>query len=162
MKAVLTLLLTLALFASPDAWATKADLVVVNKTERKLYLFKDDEIIGEYMVAFGSNPEGHKIQEGDGRTPEGRYVLDWKNPNSAYYLSIHVSYPNRDDRARARLMGVDPGGDIMIHGQKNGYGWLGQVSRFVNWTDGCIAVSDADMDEIWAAVDPGTPIEIRP
>ena len=93
-----TVLAALLLIAASASWAQKADLVVVNKTERKVYLFHDGEIIGEYMAAFGSNPDGHKQQEGDGRTPEGRYVLDWKNANSRYYRSIHISYPNASDK----------------------------------------------------------------
>ena len=99
---------------------------------------------------------------GDGRTPEGSYVLDYKNPNSKFYKSIHISYPNRRDREYARRNGMDPGGDIMIHGQPNGYGWAAPVLQLFSWTDGCVALSDSNMDVIWESVDPGTPIEIRP
>lgn len=140
----------------------KADMVVVDKSESRLYLKRSGQIIKQYHVVFGPDPEGHKQQEGDGRTPEGRYVLDYKNADSDFYKSIHISYPNRADRLRAARSGVDPGGEIMIHGQKNGAGWLASISKYFNWTQGCIAVSNKAMDEIWQAVDAGTPIEIKP
>ena len=155
-----TLLLVLAGLVS--AAPQKADLVRVVKSESRLYLVRDDEVFASYNVVFGANPRGHKEQEGDERTPEGRYYLTYKNPESAFYLSIHISYPNADDRKHARDLGVDPGGDIMIHGQKNGKEWLSRFSRFVNWTDGCIALSNSDMDELWDAIDAGIPIEIKP
>lgn len=139
-----------------------ADFVLVVKSESRLYLLRNQEVFASYRVKFGSNPEGHKQQEGDERTPEGRYVLDYKNPNSSYFKSIHISYPNAEDRARARKRGVSPGGDIMIHGQANGWGSFGWVIQFFNWTNGCIALTDSDMDRVWSAVKPGTPIEIRP
>ncbi|MFW5936693.1 MAG: L,D-transpeptidase family protein, partial [Desulfosalsimonas sp.] len=114
-------------------------------------------------VALGGNPRGHKQQEGDGRTPEGLYVLDYKNPNSEFYKSIHISYPNADDRKTARELGVSPGGAIMIHGQKNGADRLStEIIQLFNWTDGCIAVTNSAMDEIWQAVDINTPIRIKP
>ena len=140
----------------------KADMVLVVKSESKLYLKKDGRILGEYHVVFGANPVGHKLQEGDERTPEGRYLLDYKKDDSAFYKAIHISYPNEFDRERARNKGVSPGGAIMIHGQKNDIGWLALISQYFNWTDGCIAVSNNDMDEIWEAVDAGIPIEIKP
>ena len=152
----------LLLATSVCAVQQKADLVRVVKSESRLYLIRDDEVFGSYNVVFGANPEGHKEREGDERTPEGRYYLTYKNPNSAFHLSIHVSYPNAEDREHARQLGVDPGGDIMIHGQKNGKEWLSRFSRFVNWTDGCIALSNSDMDEVWDAIDAGIPIEIEP
>lgn len=140
----------------------KADTVFVSKSESKLYLKKDGNIFREYDVAFGANPKGHKQQVGDERTPEGKYILDWKKENSSFYKAIHISYPNEADKKRAGEKGLNPGGDIMIHGQKNGFGWLAFVTQFFNWTDGCIAVSNGEMDEIWQAVDVGTPIEISP
>ena len=155
-----TILLLLA--TSVCAVQQKADLVRVVKSESRLYLIRDDEVFASYNVVFGANPKGHKEREGDERTPEGRYYLTYKNPSSAFYLSIHISYPDADDRAHARELGVDPGGDIMIHGQKNGKEWLSRFSRFVNWTDGCIALSNSDMDEVWDAIDAGIPIEIEP
>jgi murein L,D-transpeptidase YafK len=136
--------------------------VLVVKSEKKLYLEHNGKVIRSYRVALGGNPKGHKQRQGDRRTPEDCYILDLKNPNSAYYKSIHISYPNATDLARARRAGVRPGGWIMIHGQKNGYGHLAAITQRYNWTTGCIAVTNAEMDEIWQAVDIGTPIEIRP
>jgi murein L,D-transpeptidase YafK len=144
------------------AGGQKADLVRVDKGRGRLYLERDGEVFGTFQVSLGKTPRGHKQQQGDGRTPEGRYVLDYKNASSRYYKSIHVSYPNAKDRESARQRGVDPGGDIMIHGQPNGKGWLGPISQLFNWTDGCIALRNKDMDVVWEAVDPGTPIEITP
>jgi murein L,D-transpeptidase YafK len=140
----------------------KADSVLVMKSESKLYLIKNGKVIKKYHASFGANPKGHKQQEGDERTPEGKYILDYKNANSTFYKSIHISYPNKQDRMQAKEKGINPGGAIMIHGQKNGFGWLYFILRFFNWTDGCIAVSNRAMDEIWKAVDIGTPIEIKP
>lgn len=142
--------------------ASKADMVVVNKSEYFLYLKKDGKTLKKYPIVLGANPKGHKKQKGDERTPEGNYVLDYKKDDSAFYKAIHISYPDEEDKKRARERGVDPGGAIMIHGQKNGLGWFSFISRFFNWTDGCIAVSNNAMDEIWEAVDVGTPIEILP
>lgn len=158
-----TLAFILLLLMSGNALAIeKADMVLVVKSESKLYLLKNGKVLGEYRAAFGANPKGHKQQEGDERTPEGRYVLDFKKDDSAFYKAIHISYPNEADKKRARQAGVRPGGAIMIHGQKNGLGWLSWISQYFNWTNGCIAVSNSAMDEIWEAVGAGTPIEIRP
>jgi len=140
----------------------KADLVVVDKSKSRLYLEHAGKIIKSYHIALGRHPKGHKQQEGDGRTPEGHYVLDAKKADSAFYKAIHISYPNEFDLSSAAQRGVSPGGAVMIHGQKNGYGQLARVTQRSNWTNGCIAVTDQEMDEIWAAVDSGTPIEIRP
>jgi murein L,D-transpeptidase YafK len=140
----------------------KADFVLVVKSKEKLFLIKEDKIIKAYNVVFGANPKGHKQQEGDERTPEGRYILDLKKSDSAFYKAIRISYPNEQDREHAARKGVDPGGQIMIHGQKNGYGWMAPVMQTVNWTDGCIAVTNREMEEIWQAVDVGTPIVIKP
>jgi murein L,D-transpeptidase YafK len=142
--------------------AQKADRVVVEKSKARLYLIKDDEVFDSFHVTFGSNPKGHKEKEGDEKTPEGQYTLDYKNTASRYYKAIHISYPNETDREHARKLGTSPGGNIMIHGQRNGFGWLTPLAQLVNWTDGCIAVKDRDMDKIWDAIDSGTPIEIRP
>ncbi len=140
----------------------KADAVLVVKSEKRLYLLDAGEEFASYHVTFGADPNGHKERQGDGRTPEGRYVLDYKNRQISYYRSIHISYPNEQDRRAARDLGADPGGDIMIHGQPNGWGWAGIVLQNLSWTDGCIALTDSDMDHVWQAVDPGTPVEIRP
>jgi murein L,D-transpeptidase YafK len=139
-----------------------ADLVLVEKSKSRLYLMRQGEVFASFRVAFGSNPKGHKQEQGDGRTPEGRYMLDYKNRGSAFYKSIHISYPSAKDRQEAKKHGVDPGGDIMIHGQKNGYGRLSILVQRFNWTNGCIALSDRDMDLVWNAIKPGTPIEIKP
>ena len=140
----------------------KAHKVLVVKSERKLYLIRDGRPYREYHIALGKKPEGPKQQEHDQKTPEGNYTLDFKKADSSYYRAIHVSYPNEADRARAKKMGVSPGGAIMIHGQPNWWGWLSPIRQRFDWTAGCIAVSNGDIDEIWEAVTPGTPIEIRP
>lgn len=140
----------------------KADAVLVIKSEKRLYLMLKGVPFASFPVTFGANPTGHKQEQGDERTPEGHYLLDYKNPNSKFYKSIHISYPNAKDRASARGRGVDPGGDIMIHGQKNGWEWASPLVQFFSWTDGCVALSNRDMDRVWTAISPGTPIEIRP
>jgi murein L,D-transpeptidase YafK len=140
----------------------KADMVLVIKSESRLYLKKNGQVFNRCHVAFGANPEGHKQQQGDERTPEGRYFLDYKKSDSAFYKSIHISYPNEADKKRATETGVNPGGFIMIHGQKNGLGWLSWITQRFNWTDGCIAVTNSAMDDIWDAVTVGTPIVIKP
>lgn len=140
----------------------RADLVRVDKRARTLELRADGRVLKTYAVSLGAAPEGRKQREGDERTPEGRYVLYARNPNSFAHLSLHVSYPNAADRARADAAGEDPGGMIMVHGIANGLGWLNRLHRLVDWTDGCIAVTNAEMDEIWRAVPTGTPIEILP
>ena len=140
----------------------KADSVLVKKHEKQLYLMKNNKPFKIYRVAFGANSKGPKRKEGDERTPEGTYILDYKNSDSDFYKSIHISYPDDQDIKRAKEMGISPGGDIMIHGQKNGSKNFSRIQRFVNWTDGCIAVTNAEMDEIWASVDVGTPITIEP
>ncbi|MGZ8996676.1 MAG: L,D-transpeptidase family protein [Rhodospirillales bacterium] len=169
--------LLLALFAtsapacaSPQAQPhppvmVKADRVLVIKSERRLYLLREGHIFATYRVALGGNPVGPKIFEGDGRTPEGVYTLGAKNENSRFHRSIRISYPSPADRQRAWKYGGPPGGDIMIHGQPEP-GNKSALKRIAlarsSWTDGCIAVGNADMDQIWAAVDDGTPIEILP
>jgi len=142
--------------------AQKADHVVVAKSERTLTLLAQGKVIRTYKVALGGTPVGAKEQQGDHKTPEGHYILDRRNAKSSYYKSIHVSYPNEDDERHAAKSGVSPGGDVMIHGLPNGFGWLGATHRARDWTDGCIAVTDREMDEIWELVADGTPIEIRP
>lgn len=140
----------------------KADFVLVDKSERRLYLYRQNRPFATFPVAFGANPAGHKQQEGDERTPEGRYTLDYKKADSGYYRAIHISYPNRGDAAAARRRGVSPGGFVMIHGQKNGFGWASFLTQRFNWTNGCVALSDDHMEAVWQSVAVGTPIEIRP
>ena len=136
------------------------DKVFVDKSARVLQLLSDNKVIKTYHVALGGNPIGHKQKQGDQRTPNGAYTLDYKNEKSKYHRSIHVSYPNAADKARAKKLGVNPGGDIMIHGQKNGFGQLASITQRLDWTEGCIAVTNDEMDEIMAAVKVGTTIEI--
>lgn len=157
-----TILIILLLTPTIVFGIEKADMVLVIKSESKLYLKKNGKALNEYHVVFGANPKGHKQQQGDECTPEGKYILDYKKEDSSFYKSIHISYPNETDKKRAKESGVNPGGFIMIHGQKNGLSWLSFITQRLNWTDGCIAVSNDDMDEIWNAVDIGTPIEIKP
>jgi murein L,D-transpeptidase YafK len=145
--------------APPLRASAVADKVLVLKGQRKLLLLKGHTVLKSYRVSLGGNPIGRKTREGDRKTPEGEYVLDWHNPDSDFYKSIHISYPNEKDLARARKLGVPPGGDLFVHGQPNDYDGPGKKPG--DWTDGCIAVSDAEMDEIWRAVADGTPIEIK-
>jgi murein L,D-transpeptidase YafK len=140
----------------------KAELVLVDKSERRLSLIRDGVVYRSWRVSLGGNPSGHKQREGDLRTPEGRYILDWRNPDSCCYRSLHVSYPDASDRAAAAVRGDDPGGLIMIHGQVNGWGWLGWLNQYRDHTHGCIAVRNVPMEVIWRAVDDGTPIRIKP
>jgi murein L,D-transpeptidase YafK len=144
------------------AQPVKADQVLVVKSQRTLTLVSQGKVIHTYKVALGGTPVGAKEQQGDHKTPEGHYVLDRRNSKSRFYKSIHVSYPNEQDRQRAASQGAAPGGDVMIHGLPNGFGWLGATHRALDWTDGCIAVTDAEIDEIWELVPDGTAIEIRP
>ena len=148
--------------APTPAVAGTASRVVVDKSDRALWLMDGDAVLARYPVALGARPDGHKRREGDERTPEGHYTLDRRNAHSAYHRSIHISYPDPADAADAHARGDDPGGMIMVHGMRNGLGWLGRAHRLWDWTDGCVAVTDAEMDEIWDAVPDGTPIEIRP
>ena len=156
------LVLLVAGVARSTAEFPVADFVLVDKSDRKLHLFQDGEPFRTFDIALGIVPTGDKEQEGDFRTPEGRYLLDARNPNSEFFLSIHISYPDRDDRARARAQGVDPGGAIMIHGQPNEPTRSETYYRTQDWTNGCIAVSNSDMIDIWLMTGDNTPIEIRP
>jgi len=140
----------------------KADKVVVIKSKRLLMLMKEGEIFKAYRVALGKNPNGHKIKAGDRRTPEGSYVIDSRNSRSKFYLAIHISYPNETDISNAQKRGVSPGGSIMIHGLPNGFARVDKLHRVQDWTDGCIAVTNTEMQEIWEYVADGTPIEIKP
>ena len=140
----------------------RADLVVVRKSERKLQVRRAGEVLHEFRIALGRNPEGHKRKEGDSRTPEGVYTLDWRNTESRFYRSIHVSYPEPRDYDGARRWGVSPGSDIMIHGLPNGVAAERLGHPWADWTDGCIAVTNEQIDEIWADVEDGTTIIIYP
>ena len=139
-----------------------ATRVVVYKGERRLELLRGSEALREYRIALGGDPSGHKMFEGDSRTPEGRYMLGARNPRSEFFLSMHVSYPNAADTARARKLGRRPGGMIMVHGQPNEPKRSPRYYDSEDWTDGCIALSNADMMEFWLLVPSNTPIDIRP
>ena len=147
--------------ASPSPGA-KADRIVVHKKERQLELMRAGKILKTYKVALGSQPEGAKTRQGDHRTPEGLYTIDSRNASSAFHRSLHISYPSASDRERARKLGVPTGGDIFIHGLPNGMGWVGAAHRAKDWTDGCIAVTDSEIEEIWKLVANGTAVEILP
>ena len=140
----------------------QADSVLVVKHERKLYLLKAGRVLRTFDVALGVQPVGPKQRSGDFRTPEGRYILERRNVDSDYFLSIQVSYPNEQDRTRAHAQGVDPGGQIMIHGLPNEPRYDLKHYQGSDWTDGCIAVSNSDMVDIWLMTHESTPIEIRP
>lgn len=145
--------------------ADKADLVVVKKGARKMMLMKDGKVLRTYRIALGAKPSGHKRQQGDERTPEGTYKLDYRNSGSKFYKSIHISYPNAKDVASAKARGVSPGGQIFLHGVPNGTpdNQIVQAAlNRTNWTDGCIAVTNDEMDEIWKMVPVGTTIRIDP
>lgn len=153
------------LIRDPSALARSqplADEVLVIKSERRLYLLRQGEVLRGFDVLLGGQPEGHKQREGDLRTPEGRYLLDFRNRNSDFFLSIRVSYPNAEDRRRAAARGWDPGGQIMIHGLPNERRYPEHYYLSQDWTEGCIAVADADMIDIWLMTPEMTPIEIRP
>ena len=154
-------LLLIGMLAAEDS-PTKADQAIVIKSQRTLTLLSHGKVLRTYKVALGGFRVGTKEQQGDHKTPEGQYTLDRRNAKSRFYKSIHVSYPNEQDKQKASQRGVSAGGDIMIHGLPNGFGWLGSTHRALDWTDGCVAVTNEEMDEIWELVPDGTPIEIRP
>lgn len=139
-----------------------ADEVIIEKAARQLHLLQDGEVFRTFKIALGIQPVGDKKQEGDFRTPEGRYLLDSRNPNSDYFLSIHISYPDSVDRREAAELGVSPGGAIMIHGQPNTPTRSEAYYKTQDWTNGCIAVSNSDMIDIWLMTGENTPIHIRP
>jgi murein L,D-transpeptidase YafK len=162
-------LLVLILAVCATSWtadkpttATSADRIVIVKSERTLTLMSGGKVLKTYKVALGGDPVGPKVKAGDKKTPEGRYVIDSKNAKSRFHLALHVSYPNAADRERARKLGVSPGGDVEIHGLESKYARVGSLHRRVNWTAGCIAVTNPEIDEIWPLVPVGTPVEIRP
>jgi murein L,D-transpeptidase YafK len=147
---------------SPLPVGTKADLLVVNKEERQLLAYAHGQLLRSYRVSLGREPVGTKIRQGDRKTPEGKYVIDSHNARSSFHRALHVSYPSAADVERARAGGYDPGGEIMVHGIHNGLGWIGKAHRLVNWTTGCIAVTDSEIEELYRIVPDGTWIEIKP
>lgn len=153
-------LIVLLLFFFVSSVYAEVNLVKVTKSENKMYLLENDKIVKEYDVAFGANPKGHKQQEGDERTPEGIYTLDYVKEDSSFYRAMHISYPNQADIENAKKMGASAGGFIMVHGQKNKIGWLGSITQNFNWTNGCIAIKNSEMDEFLKLVKVGTKIQI--
>ncbi|HEX5041977.1 MAG TPA: L,D-transpeptidase family protein [Candidatus Polarisedimenticolaceae bacterium] len=147
---------------APLPRGTAADRILIEKAKRALTLFEKDKTLKTYQVALGREPVGAKRREGDGRTPEGIYIIAGRKPDSAFHRALRISYPNDADLVRARATGEPPGGDIMIHGLKNGLGWLGRLHTSSDWTEGCIAVTNEEIEEIWDAVPDGTPVEIVP
>lgn len=155
------MLCALACVALPPANAL-ADRIVVVKSARTLTLFRQGRVLKIYKVALGAQPVGPKMRQGDGKTPEGVYKISARNEHSQFHRSLRISYPNQADRQRARKLGVNPGSDIFIHGLPPQWAWLGAAHRQKGWTLGCIAVTNSEMDEIWASVPLGTPVEILP
>lgn len=139
-----------------------ADRVVVLKSQRELRLMRGGELLKMYKISLGGNPVGSKARQGDGRTPEGLYTISGRNSKSQFHLSLRVSYPTAEQAAHARTAGYNPGGDIFIHGLPNGWGSIGKGHLLRDWTDGCIAVTNAEIEEVWRAVPNGTVVEIRP
>jgi murein L,D-transpeptidase YafK len=158
--------ITLSGLVSPHAQRPmlpqKADSILILKKDHVLELLQGGKIIRTYKVALGRGGLAPKEREGDARTPEGHYIIDSRNAASHYHKALHISYPNSEDRQRAAKLGVSPGGAIMIHGLPNGMGWIGSAHRLYDWTLGCVAVTDEEIDEIWDLVPAGTPVEIRP
>ena len=139
-----------------------ADRVLIQKAAHSLSLYRGNRLLKTYKVALGPNAEGPKRQQGDGRTPDGTYVIDARKRYSAFHRALHISYPNEVDRRRARRLGVAPGGDIMIHGLPNGMGAIGKAHLVRDWTQGCIAVTNEEIEEIWRIVPNGTRVEVKP
>jgi len=144
----------------PAPLTEQIDHILIEKSARHLTVFRGGEPVRTYKIALGFAPAGDKVQQGDGKTPEGTFTITRRNPNSKYHLSLGIDYPQADDIARARAAGMDPGGDIFIHGQPNGFGKLATIPT--DWTAGCIAVSDTEIEELWRVVQTGTRVEIRP
>ncbi len=146
----------------PTNAGKRADRIVIVKSNRTMVLMSGEQVFRTYKVALGRSPVSPKTQLGDHKTPEGVYVIDAKKNPIRFHLALHISYPNKADRERAQREHVNPGSDVEIHGIENGLGWIGGLHREVDWTDGCVAVTDSEIEEIWDAVAVGTPVEIRP
>lgn len=141
---------------------TQIDYILVEKTKRLIKFYNKNEPVRVYSIALGFDPIGTKLQEGDGRTPEGKYFINGKNPKSQFHLSLRISYPSPQDIEEAAKRGAPPGGDIMVHGLGKFFGWLGSKHTFKDWTLGCIAITNDEIDEIYPYIKIGTPIEINP
>ncbi len=155
----LFLLATLS-FATPPA--KHPDKIFIEKSKRTLSLMSGNEVLKTYKVALGSQPIGPKDRQGDHKTPEGLYFVDRKVPNSTFYKALHLSYPSPADRAHAKRLGLSPGGDVEIHGLGAKFGFIGAAHRLHDWTDGCIALTNEEIDEIYPQIAVGTPVEIKP
>lgn len=159
----IAILLTIVnIHSNPLPANATADRIEVFKSKRTLELWKGDRLLKQFTVSLGQNPVGPKVREGDRRTPEGTYCIDARNPTSRFHLALHISYPDSIAIRQARTLKVSPGGLIMVHGIRNGLGWIGKLHRLVDWTDGCIAVTDPEIEEIWRAVPDSTVISIHP
>ena len=141
---------------------SRTDLIVVEKAKRLLTAYSGGKVLRIYRVALGTSPVGAKEREGDNRTPEGEYIIDSRLQKSGYHLALHLSYPSPSDIARSKAGGYRPGGAIMIHGIKNGFGWLGSLHTRTDWTRGCIAVTDSEIEELWRIAPNGTHVQIKP
>jgi len=161
-NAKIALLLLFVVITAFGSMQTKVDRIVVLKKEHKLILLSGDQILKTYSVALGSGGLAPKRRQGDDRTPEGLYKIDYRNPASRFHLALHISYPDETDRELARKRGVSPGGDIMIHGLGSEFRSLGTKQYLYDWTAGCIAVTDSEIEEIWRLVPDQTPVDIRP
>jgi murein L,D-transpeptidase YafK len=148
--------------SAPSKSTQKAQRIVIDKSTHTLTLMRDDKVWKSYKVALSRQDVGAKEREGDHKVPEGEYVIDSKNPHSRFHLALHISYPNPSDVERARKLGVKPGGNIEIHGVNSKYEWVGSLQRQIDWTDGCIAVTNSEIEEIYPLITVGTPVEIRP
>jgi murein L,D-transpeptidase YafK len=155
-------LAALAGLSAGPASAASADFILIEKAARRMTLYDGGRPIATYRIALGFAPVGDKTRAGDGRTPEGAYRIDYKNPASQFHLSLRISYPNAEDRAAARAAGRDPGGDIFVHGTPGRIGPPRADETIADWTLGCVAVSNSEIEEIWRLVAVGTPVEIRP
>jgi murein L,D-transpeptidase YafK len=157
----IVLAITFLFMGPPSPAPEHADRIVVTKSTHTMQLFAHGRVIRAYSVALGRS-SGKKLQQGDHKTPEGLYTIDERNQQSRFHLALHVSYPNANDRSAANAAHVAPGGDIMIHGLPPYFAWAGKLQSHLDWTDGCIAVDNAEIEEIWKLVPNGTPVEIEP
>jgi murein L,D-transpeptidase YafK len=158
----LLIVLMFGLCCGAVASTAQADKIVIEKSKRTMTLLSGERVLKIYKIALGTVPVGPKRTEGDHKTPEGTYVIDSRNSRSQFHLALHISYPNSEDQQRARSLRVRPGGAIMIHGLPKAFAYLGSLHRQTDWTDGCVAVTNAEIDEIWKLVPVGTKVEIRP
>jgi murein L,D-transpeptidase YafK len=159
---VATLLLVVNHHSDPLLRDLRADRIEMFKAKRTLELWNGSQMLKQYTVSLGHNPLGPKTQEGDSRTPEGTYRIDYRNPESRFHLALHISYPDSLAIQRAKTLHISPGGMIMLHGLRNGLGWIGKLHRLADWTDGCIAVTNPEIEEIYRAIPDGAVINIHP